>query len=102
MSDENQPAQPPQPTEEQIVAALDGWQALTGHTLQLPPQDAWRLATWFRTFRERVDQQNLDDNVQPATIFMPAGAGALPVGPREPFSFSPSPTAPARPAANWQ
>jgi Asp-tRNA(Asn)/Glu-tRNA(Gln) amidotransferase A subunit family amidase len=84
---------------EPAATAVEGWQALTGITFEGSTQDAWRLARWFRQFREEVRGAQLDEQVQPAIVFMPVGAGPLPSGPREPLRLS-LPLSVARPAAD--
>src|SRR5947209_8607301 len=79
-----------------ITAAIEGWQTLTGLTFNRSPQDIWQLAAWFRDVRALVQQAHLGDEIQPATVFMPAGAGPLPTAPRELFRLSPG-SAIARP-----
>jgi hypothetical protein len=70
------------------MMAVEGWQTLTGMRLQGSVPDALHLAAWFRRFREEVRQAHLDEQVQPATVFMPIGAGPLPSGPREALHLS--------------
>jgi hypothetical protein len=76
---EHMPSQ--EPSEAQLAAAMAGWELLTGHPLTRSPKDTWKLASWFRRVRQQV-VANLDEQLQPATVFMPAGAAPLPASPR--------------------